>query len=609
MGKSNRIRANRAKREVVSLDTKKQKKGMPSWLMTVLAIVLTLAILLSVAGLLLSSNGVFNRLATAVSTEHFKVNANMLSYYYYTQYQNFLSEQEDYLSYYSLDQSKSLKSQRFGGPEETEEGTFYYDVTLGDFEGSWFDYFMDQTVASVSSLLVYCEGAYERGITLEDADLEQIDASLTSIATTASLYGYASVDSYLSAAYGKGVKEKDVRKAMEYSALATKCMTELSNEITDAITDTDIDEKYEADPQKFLLVDYSYYTFSVTYAAAKKQAGLSDTADSALTTEQKTKIANEYQAMIRTAKDNAEKIEKMTSVKDVNDFVIGYVAENEVANAWTQQTMDVGNNATVIKAAIITEIKNEILAGNTKSEPIKDNATIKELKLSDKIMGQLETVKSTAFAEVFADKELYLCEKVNYVSKDDKVSVWAFDSKTKAGDTKLITDGDEKAEVKSTSKYSVSAYFLAKTPYRDEEKTRDIAYMLFTDEDAAKAAVDKLMKMESVDLDAFEDLAEEIEADAHTNLENYVKGSLQSNTFDTWLYADETKVGTYTAAPLKLEDGSTFCVALYCGEGDTNWYVSVKNAIANERYQAEVEELTETYEVTVKENALDRVDA
>ena len=82
MGKANRIRANRVHNDVMTLDTKPQKKGMPSWLMTVIAIVVTLAILLSVVGLLMASNGVFGRWATAISTKHFKVNANMLSYFF-----------------------------------------------------------------------------------------------------------------------------------------------------------------------------------------------------------------------------------------------------------------------------------------------------------------------------------------------------------------------------------------------------------------------------------------------------------------------------------------------------------------------------------------------
>ena len=611
MGKSNRIRANRAEREVMTLSEKKQKKGMPSWLMTLIAVVLTLAILLSVVGLLLASNGVFNRWAKTLSTEHFKVNANMLSYYYYTEYQNFLSDNQNSLTYYSLDTSKSLKDQRFGGPEETnpDEPTFYYDSMLGDFEGTWFDYFMDKTVTSVSSLLVYCEGAYELGIELEEADYEQLDATLTTMATTAATYGYTNVDSYISAVYGSGVKEKDVKKAMEYSFLANKAMTELSGSLLDKITDEDIDEKYESDTQKFLLVDYSYYTFSATYADAKKQAELSDVADSDLTADQKKKIADKYSELIGKAKENVAKIEAMSSITEVNEFIIGYAASEEVDKAWNMQTIDVGDNTTAVKAAIVGEIKTEVLAGETKGASIKDNAIIKTYELSDSVLGQLETVKNTAFSEVTSDKDVYLREKVGFVSETDKVSSWAFADGAKVGDTKVVTEGDEEAEVKSGVSYSSSVYFLAKTPYRDEEKTKNIAYMLFTDETAAKAAVQAMMDRDISELADFEALAEEFSASANTHMEDYVKGSLQSDIFDTWLFSNDVTVGSYTEAPLKLEDGSTYCVALYYGDGNETWYVTVKNQILTEQFDETVKTWTETYQVEIKEKALDRVDA
>ena len=447
------------------------------------------------------------------------------------------------------------------------------------------------------------------GIELEEADHEQIDASLTSLASTAATYGYTNVDSYISAIYGSGVKEKDVRKAMEYSALATKAMTELSNSLEDDITDDDIDEKYASDPKSFMLVDYSYYTFSVTYADAKKQAELSDVADGDLTDEQKKKISDKFAELVAEAKSNVATIEAMTDIVSVNEFIIGYAAAEAVDEAWNTQTIDVGDNTTVIKALIVGEIKSEILDGQTDSASIKDNTLIKNYELSDSVLGQLETVKNSAFSEVLSDKDVYLREKVGFVSDTDEVSAWAFADDAEVGDTKVITEGDEKAEVKSGVTYTTSVYFLAKTPERDDEKTKNIAYMLFTDETAAKAAVQAMMDRDISELDEFEALAEEFSAAANTHLEDYVKGSLQSNTFDTWLYADEVTVGTYTAAPLKLEDGATYCVALYYGDGNEAWYVTVKNQLLTERFDEKVAEWTETYKVEVKEKALDRVDA
>ena len=61
MGKSNRIRAKQAneKAAVKALGTKKKSQGMPSWLMTLITLVITFAFLFSIVFSLLTANGVF----------------------------------------------------------------------------------------------------------------------------------------------------------------------------------------------------------------------------------------------------------------------------------------------------------------------------------------------------------------------------------------------------------------------------------------------------------------------------------------------------------------------------------------------------------------------
>lgn len=615
MGKSNRIRADRAKREVRSLDAKKPKKGMPSWMMTVITIVLTLAILLSVAGLLLASNGVFNRWARVLSTEHFKVNANMMSYYFNTQYQNFLNEQQSSLSYFSLDTTKSLKDQPFGGPETAEEGVFYYDeLFLGEYEGTWFDYFMDQTVTSVSSLLVYCEAAYERGVELEDKENEEIDANLAALGTTATTYGYATVDAYISAMYGNGVKEKDVRKAMEYSALATKAMTVLSEEISDGITENAVLSKYLEDPKKFDFIDFSYYKFEVTYAEAKHQAeheveGFKDMSDD----EKKVEIEKVYKEKVEEVKANAKKLTEMKNVDDVNKFIIDYIAGKELHTAWENKTLGTDNdkqvladNEIVIKAVIRGAIAQEVLDGKTESSKVTEKDIVKDLALDKETKDKINEIQNTAFKATLTAKETYVRTKAGY-AEEDEFFTWAFEEGKNRG-TYTIPEGKDTDAVTTKSKFSRTAYFLAKAPYRDETKTKNVAYMLFTTEAAAKAAADALKERGISTLDEFEALAEELDAAAHTHLEDYVEGSLNSSMFDAWLYADNIKVGDFTDEPLPL-DATTFCVALYYGEGHEAWYVTVKNQILSERFDETVTKLTEKYPVDVKEKALDRVDA
>ena len=89
MGKSNRIRNERIEGAVKSPSSRKKGKGMPNWLMTLIAVVITVAVHDTVALRLLSSNGVFGRMSTAMKSDHYRISRNMMSYYNNTQYQNY----------------------------------------------------------------------------------------------------------------------------------------------------------------------------------------------------------------------------------------------------------------------------------------------------------------------------------------------------------------------------------------------------------------------------------------------------------------------------------------------------------------------------------------
>jgi hypothetical protein len=137
--------------------------------------VITVAILASLAFSLLSSSGVFGRMRAAVKSDNYTVNQNMMSYFFYVTYQNFQTNQKSYMDYFSLDTSKSLKDQPFGGDPADTSKTYYDTYMLGSFEGTWFDYFMEQTKNEVSSMLVYLEEADARGITLSDEEIDEIE--------------------------------------------------------------------------------------------------------------------------------------------------------------------------------------------------------------------------------------------------------------------------------------------------------------------------------------------------------------------------------------------------------------------------------------------------
>lgn len=147
--------------------------------------------------------GLFLRNTPALSSAHYEVDLAMLSYYTYLIYDNFVAAYEAYLSLFGLDPSIPLKEQN------TSEGQ------------SWYQYFMDSAVEMLKNTLICAEAAAEEKITLQEADRKEIETSIAALARRAEENGL-SMEAYLSASFGPGVSEEDVRRAMTLVALSSR---------------------------------------------------------------------------------------------------------------------------------------------------------------------------------------------------------------------------------------------------------------------------------------------------------------------------------------------------------------------------------------------------
>ncbi len=304
MGKSNRIRNNRASDTLFGSAAPKKKNGMPMWALNAITIAVVVAVLVSVVVLFMSSFGVFGRMQTAMKSDNFRVTKNMMNYYFQTQYSSFVSENSSYLSYYGLDTGKPLKDQTYGTDAEGNSTT-------------WFDTMMDSTVEQVKEILVYCEEAEKRGIELDDEDIEAIEAELSMYDTYGKLYG-TDKNAYIAMIYGKGMRASDIEKALKLSALAAKCSETVGNEIRDGITDEHVISEYEGNLDDYDEVDYISYTFDVTFTDAKNK--LESTATDA------EKIAK-YKEMIAEARAKAEEWAQIKDEAVLKDTILDYIAE------------------------------------------------------------------------------------------------------------------------------------------------------------------------------------------------------------------------------------------------------------------------------------------
>ena len=123
--------------------------------------------------------------------------------------------------------------------------------------------------------------------------------------------------------------------------------------------------------------------------------------------------------------------------------------------------------------------------------------------------------------------------------------------------------------------------------------------MVFTKEDDAKAAIEALKASGSVTLESFLALAEE-KAGGHSELKDYVEGSMGSEDFDAWFLDEARAKGDYTAEPIKAST-SSFIVAYFEQVGEiTGWQADVKYTLYNEDYEKATEEYTEKYSSTIE---------
>ena len=603
MEKSNRIRATRSNASLTASVKAPKKKGMPSWLLSLIIVAVTVAVIFTVVASALSTSGLILRARTAASTENFKVTGSMMKYFYHSTYESFDSNYESYMSYLSLDNTKSLKDQVYGDPAKGKYETSY----LGEFDGTWYDFIMSMATESVKQMLVFCEEANARGLTLTDSDYAQITIQLSTLEVTANAVGYT-LDQYINMMYGSGVKAKDVEKCLELSALASIGATAVQEEILNGITDTHISDKYNASKDDFDVVDYVYFAMSIKYDDIAKEILGSDYTTAELNAK-KDEVDAKYNEEVEDIKTVMAALEQITDKDEFIKYMLNHNADSYYDTAYGKITLDddkLPEEAALeaIKKATIEKAVAEAFEGKTEvvDDVVVDGETytLYEQSVTKEFAEAMKTLKKSVFEGLVSDLDTYKVTKSPYSSTND-VSKWAFEAGRKEGDIKTITNNDKPEE-----SYSSAVYMLTKTRYADQTKTKNIAYMLFSKKDDAQKAIDAL-KNATLTKDSFLAKGSELSSTTTSIIEEYIEGSLGIQAFDDWAYSDTIKVGDLTTAPIEIEANTTYLVGYYYEEGEETWKVNVKSELFSENYNTAYEALVEKYAVDTKEGTINNV--
>lgn len=198
------------------------------------ASLIALALVVVIAFSFISSTGFFLRNTVAMKTDNYSVDNAMMTYYVKNQYFNFANQNADYLSMFGLDTSKSLSSQKYG-------------------EQTWLEYFLDQAKEQVNDMLIFAEKAKADGIVLDDADKAKIDETFANFKTEAESQKWT-LAQYYTNAFGEGIKESDIRRAMELSTLASKYYEKY--EATISYTEEDYQKHFKDNESDYIKADY-----------------------------------------------------------------------------------------------------------------------------------------------------------------------------------------------------------------------------------------------------------------------------------------------------------------------------------------------------------------
>lgn len=619
----------------MKISNKKQRSsGLPTWALTLIISIVAAIVVIVCLSSVLTSTGIIPRMSTAMQSTNFKINQNMMDYFYHNAYSNFVSGStySALSSYCSLNKGKNaglaLDKQIIG------EGQ-YDSIIAPDHDGkTWHQFFLDIALEDAKTVLIFCEEAKARSIELTADELKELDdniaALILSIQYSNQAYLTASDSKCISEAFGDGVSKGDVKDAMALMALATKIQTLIQDELKDAITNDRIDKEYTENSKKYDLVDFFSYSFDVKYDNISKEV-LASIGEDAKAEDHEEEILEAYVKAINEAKEKAEALAAITDKDEFFKAALTYFLDEEYEDTYSEkkksEKLDDAKKPSEedeakIKEAMYAKLFEELLAEDRKDKAV-DDVEEKDSKfyaygveVTEEYGKFLYAVKSTLYSDLVTEENYVKNEESTYVepAEDEEESddmTWLFDAARKENETVIIEDGDGKddAEIKADKKkYSAEVFFMVKPRYIDESKVRDGAYMVFSSDSAVKSAIEQLGKLESVDMEAFLKVAESLGGTA-SELESYSEGQMGSDEFDEWMFDEKRVKGDYTKEKI-LVGSSSYILAYFEQVSDLSvWQADVKYSLLSDDVSAEQERITEKYSssVVVKDGVMKNV--
>ena len=406
--------------------------------------------------------------------------------------------------------------------------------------------------------VVYCEGALAAG---EDQKLKkdveaEVDQYIIDLKETAKSLDL-SLKEYLQTYVGKSVKENDVRSAMEKYSLGSKYAEIRSAEISDALTLQELTAHAEANKSVFYQTYYHSYKFN--------DPSLLDTLEKATSPEKLLIALTEH--VLEQAYHQAYKT---------------YVTDTSTEDPYGQDATRVKVRETLLSLIGIQNPETGEAYPNHFPGNDTDAYNQAALRVVENTFNQLnkELLRITELSALYtdlADPESY--EKASISQK------WLFVEGRREGDQCILAHPDG----------SYEWCIVSKVMALDEEMTRNVCYIKFTDEEAytSKEKANAFLRafLDNKSAEKFDELAvqlEIIDPNAST-LHEYVTQKAMTNisvSLSSWLYEEGRTVGDADV----IQAGDVHYVAYYAAENEANWCIQARNALTYVKLQAWFEE-------------------
>ncbi len=264
-----------AKSASKSPKAKKAKKIVTKVIAIVLAVVIGLGAIFAT----LNFFGVPQKaIKITVADQDYKISLAEYGYYYYSISMQYLQTALQYDSYgegmglqlTGYDYKKTPANQEYTEDHASKTGISLEDI--GNPENpTWEDVFQHVAVMQLIQIKHYAKLAVENNIELTETETKTIDSTIENWEKEAKQNDY-SLDRYLHTQIGKGMTEKLFRQMLTDDALANAYITKIQDDTLAAVTEEQINTRYESDKDAFDVVDVRAFVVNEKHVNVTNEA-------------------------------------------------------------------------------------------------------------------------------------------------------------------------------------------------------------------------------------------------------------------------------------------------------------------------------------------------